>query len=184
MAEFATIARPYARAAFQTAEAAGGYAKWSQVLASASACIGNEQVASIVGNPRVSNAERLQLLADAAGLQGEGAAGNAAARNFLQLLTENRRLKLLPEIAAQFERMRAEAENTVDVTVVSAQPLTPEQAGILSAALAKRLSAKIRLHGEVDPQLIGGAVVRAGDFVIDGSLRGRVERLAIELTSA
>ena len=186
LAETATIARPYARAAFQSAADAGGFARWSEILARASECIANDQVAALIGSPRVSNADRLQLFVDAIGVGAAGgaASSDAAAQNFLQLLTENRRLRLLPEIAAQFERMRAEAENTVDVTIVSAQPLTPEQSAKLSAALAKRLSAKIRLHTQVDPQLIGGAVVRAGDFVTDGSLRGRVERLAIDLTSA
>ena len=186
VAETATLARPYARAAFQSAAGAGGFARWSEILARASECIANDQVAALIGSPRVSNADRLQLFVDAIGVGAAGgaASSDAAARNLLQLLTENRRLRLLPEIAAQFERMRAEAENTVDVTIVSAQPLTPEQSAKLSAALAKRLNAKIRLHTQVDPQLIGGAVVRAGDFVTDGSLRGRVERLAIDLTSA
>lgn len=179
MAEAATIARPYARAAFHSASAAGGFATWSALLERATTCISDERVAALVASPRVSNADRLQLFADAAGVPGEG-----AARNFFKLLTENRRLDLLPEIAAQFERMRAEAENIVDVTVVSAMPLTAEQSANLSAALAKRLKMQIRLHAQVDPQLIGGAVVRAGDFVTDGSLRGRVERLAIDLTSA
>jgi F-type H+-transporting ATPase subunit delta len=184
MAEAATIARPYARAAFQSASAAGGLAKWSEVLARASACIGDPRVAPLIGSPRVSPAELVRLLTEVAGVQDSGQSGNAAAQNFLRLLTENRRLKLLPYIATQYEQMRSDAENTIDVTVVSAMALSPEQADKLSTALAKRLKRQIKLHTEIDPQLIGGAIVRAGDFVTDGSLRGRLERLAIGLTSA
>ena len=79
--------------------------------------------------------------------------------------------------AEQYEALRADVENTVDVTVTSAMPLTAEQSAKLSAALAARLKRTVRLHAEIDPKLIGGAIVRAGDFVVDGSLRGRVERL-------
>lgn len=184
MAEAATIARPYARAAFQSATAAGALPKWTDVLQRASACIADPRVAELIGSPRVKAAELVQMLAEVAGVQNSAESGNDAAQNFLRLLTENRRLKLLPHIAAQYEHMRADAENTLDVTVVSAMPLTPEQSGKLSASLGKRLKRQIRLHAEVDPKLIGGAIVRAGDFVTDGSLRGRLERLAIGLTSA
>ena len=184
MAEAATIARPYARAAFQSATASGALARWTEVLERASACVADPRVAALVGSPRVNAAELVELLADIAGVQDSAAPGNTAPQNFLRLLTENRRLRLLPQIAEQFGQMRADAENTLDVTVISALPLTPQQSTKLSAALAARLKRQIRLHTEVDPQLIGGAIVRAGDFVTDGSLRGRLERLAIDLTSA
>lgn len=175
MAENATIARPYARAAFDYARAGNGLAAWSGLLASASAAISDPRVAPLVGNPHVKASELVSFLLELAGANGEHE------RNFVQLLADNRRLDLLPEIAAQYEAMRAEVENTVDVTVTSAQPLTAEQSAKLSAVLAKRLKRVVRLHAEVDPQLIGGAVVRAGDFVVDGSLRGRVERLGIQV---
>jgi F-type H+-transporting ATPase subunit delta len=179
MAESATIARPYARAAFEAAGAAGAMPAWSEALARASAAVADARVAELIGNPRVRGGDLVQLLAEIA-----GAGSNEPILNFLRLLTENRRIALLPEIAAQYERMRADAENTVDVTVVSAMPLTPEQSDRLTAALGRRLNTRIRLHAQVDPRLIGGAIVRAGDFVTDGSLRGRLERLAIGLASA
>ena len=95
----------------------------------------------------------------------------------MQLLADNGRLAALPQIAEQYAALRAEVENTVDVTVTSAMPLTPEQSEKLSKALTARLKRTVRLSTHVDPALIGGAVVKAGDFVVDGSLRGRIERL-------
>lgn len=172
MADIATIARPYARAAFAHARAAGALARWGALLARASAALQDERVAALVGNPHVRTGDLVDLL-----LEIGGEAGNAEARNFLRLLAENRRLRALPEIAAQYAVLRSEVENTIDVTVTSAMPLTAEQSDRLAAALARRLQRTVRLHAEVDPGLIGGAIVRAGDFVVDGSLRGRLERL-------
>lgn len=173
MAENATIARPYARAAFDFARAANALRPWSELLQRASATVADERVAALIGNPHVKAGELVDFLAGIA-----GATEQVNGRNFLQLLAENRRLALLPEIAAQYELLRAEVENTVDVTVTSAQPLTAEQSAQLEAALVKRLQRQVRLHAAVDAALIGGAVVRAGDFVVDGSLKGRLERLA------
>jgi F-type H+-transporting ATPase subunit delta len=173
MAEKATIARPYAKAAFEYAREQNAFDRWSQVLASASAVAADERVAKLLTNPRVSADDLVGLISEAAGgaLDGHG-------RNFIATLAHNRRLGLLPEIAAQFETLRAEVENVADVRVTSAVQLNEAQQQRLSSALKKRLKREVRLHCEVDPSLIGGAIVRAGDFVIDGSLRARLERLA------
>lgn len=173
MAEQATVARPYARAAFAHASAGSALAAWSEILGRAGAVVADPQVAPLIGNPHVKSADLVTMILEIA-----GAADDERARNFVRLLADNRRLALLPEIAAQYEMMRADVENTVDATVTSAQALTPEQSQKLSAALSQRLNRTVRLHQVVDPRLIGGAIVRAGDFVVDGSLRGRVERLA------
>jgi len=98
------------------------------------------------------------------------------------VLAENRRLPLLPEIAAHYETERARVENTVDVEVISAVPLSAAQAEKLSGALTARLKRRVRMQNSVDATLLGGAVIRAGDLVIDGSLKGRLERLGTELT--
>ncbi len=100
----------------------------------------------------------------------------------MRVLAENHRLLLLPEIAAHFELLRAQIENTVDVEVVSAVPLDAAQTEKLRQALDKRLKARVRMTNAVDSSLLGGAVIRAGDLVIDGSLKGRLERLRTELT--
>ena len=172
MADEATIARPYARAAFEHAHAAGQLAAWGELLERASVVLADERVHALVGNPHVQRAALVEFVVDLA-----GASGNEKAANFIRLLADNGRLALLPQIATQYAELRAEVENTVDVTVTSAMPLTAEQSEKLTQALTRRLRRTVRLSATVDPSLIGGAVVQAGDFVVDGSLRGRVERL-------
>jgi F-type H+-transporting ATPase subunit delta len=179
VADAATVARPYARAAFEHAHAAGQLAPWGELLARAGATVEDERVEPLIGNPHVHRADLVALVVEVA-----GAAGDEKARNFIQLLADNGRLGLLPEVAAQYAALRAEVENTVEVTVASALPLTAEQSDKLAQALTRRLRRTVRLTATVDPSLIGGAVVRAGDFVIDGSLRGRVERLANTMAGA
>jgi len=172
VAENATVARPYAQAAFESAHGAGQLARWGDVLGALGAAIADPRVAALLGNPHVRRAELIDLLADVGGI-----GGDAGQRNFVHLLADNGRLALLPEISTQFAALRADVENTVEVTVTSAMPLTAGQSDKLVAALKKRLGRTVRLHATVDPALVGGAVVRAGDFVVDGSLRGRIERL-------
>ena len=102
-------------------------------------------------------------------------------QNFVRVLAANHRLLLLPEITAHYEAQRAEVENTVDVEVVSAVALDAAQTEKLASALKARLKRTINMHNTVDATLLGGAVIRAGDLVIDGSLKGRLERLGTEL---
>ena len=177
MAEKATIARPYAKAAFESARSHNAFDRWSKVLATASSVVQDERVARLLSSPLV-------LPAQLSGLIGEivGNGLDEHSRNFLATLAGNRRLALLPEIATMFEALRAEAENTADVHVVSAVQLNDAQKQRLAAALKKRLKREVRLHCEVDESLIGGAIVRAGDFVIDGSLKARLDRLAVEMS--
>jgi F-type H+-transporting ATPase subunit delta len=149
------------------------------MLDKAAAVLSDDRVAALVGNPHVQRAELVGFVLELC-----GAAGDEKACNFVQLLADNGRLLLLPQIAAQYAALRADVENTVDVTVTSALPLTAEQGAKLSDALTRRLRRTVRLNTTVDPSLIGGAVVRAGDFVVDGSLRGRIERLGNTMAGA
>jgi F-type H+-transporting ATPase subunit delta len=176
MAERATIARPYAKAAFAYARAAGALAEWSEGLKAAAEIVADARVAALVGNPQWTAAGLTDFIGGVA-----GARLDAAMRNFVAVLAENRRLPLLPEIAAHYEVLRAQIENTVDVEVVSAVALDAAQTETLRQALDKRLKGRVRLQNRVDPTLLGGAVIRAGDLVIDGSLKGRLERLGTEL---
>ncbi|MGN6454296.1 MAG: F0F1 ATP synthase subunit delta, partial [Steroidobacteraceae bacterium] len=173
-----TKPRPLARAAFAVARANGGLAPWSDALQTASIVVKDPRVASLLDNPRVTPAELAQLV-------DEIAAGSLGAQgaNFVRTLADNHRLGYLPEIAQLFDSLKDEAEGMADVTVSSASPLDEAQRSKLSAALEQRLRRKVRLHFEIDPALIGGAVLRAGDLVIDGSLRTRLERIAYELTA-
>jgi F-type H+-transporting ATPase subunit delta len=189
MAELATSARPYARAAFATAGAASQLGEWSTFLGRAAAVVQDVQVLPLIGNPRVPAPEMVDFLLELASA-GEtdaikpNAQQAAQRRNFLQLLADNRRLKLLPEIAAQYQLLRSEAERIANVDVVSAHKLTGEQLKKLQAVLERRLGLAVRLHPQVDKSLVGGAIVRYGDFVVDGSLRGRIERLGAAMSGA
>jgi F-type H+-transporting ATPase subunit delta len=137
------------------------------------------RVQPLIGNPHVKREEFVAFVAELAGAQ-----GNEKAQNFLRLLADNGRLTLLPQIAVQYSALRADVENTVEVTVSSAMPLSAEQSEKLTQALTRRLRRTVSLSATVDPSLIGGAIVRAGDFVVDGSLRGRVERLGNIMSGA
>ena len=178
MAERATIARPYAKAAFEYARDAGAFAAWSQGLEAAAAIVSDPRVADLTMSPRWSAAELASLIVDVA-----AARLDPGMQNFVRVLAENRRLLVLPDIAAQYELLRAAVENTVEVDVVSAVALDAAQQAKLAAALTARLKRRVHMHNSVDAALLGGAIVRAGDLVIDGSLNGRLQRLATELTT-
>ena len=180
MAEKATIARPYARAAFEHARDAGALAAWSQLLAAGAAVAAAPGAEALLGNPRVAPEQLVELIASVAAES--GARVDAGGRNFLGVLAQGRRLGYLPEIAAQFEARRAEVENTIDVEVTTALALEPAQRAALEAALGRRFGRKVRLAETVDGALVGGAIVRAGDLVIDGSLRGRLARLEQQIS--
>jgi F-type H+-transporting ATPase subunit delta len=178
MADKSTIARPYARAAFEQARQAKRLEPWSEALAAAAAVVADPRVQKLLGNPRVTPEELAQLVSGIAGskLGEEGG-------NFVRTLAANRRLAVLPQIAELFDEFKDAAEGVADVTVTSAAPLDAAQQKALSVALEKRLKRSVRLHCATDPALIGGAVVKSGDLVIDGSLRTRLERIAYELTA-
>jgi F-type H+-transporting ATPase subunit delta len=178
VAERATIARPYAKAAFGYARGAAAMAQWSQGLKAVTEIVTDPRVAALATNPRWSDADLAGLVTDVA-----GAKLDAGMQNFVRVLAQNHRLLLLPEIAAQYEAERAAAENTIEVEVVSAVALDGAQTEKLKKALGDRLKRQVRLKNSVDAALLGGAVIRAGDLVIDGSLKGRLERLGTELAS-
>ncbi len=179
MADNNTIARPYATAVFELANAAGDLGKWSESLAVAGQLLGESELVEYLGNPQFNDAQRLEFLtglfakADAGLLDGS----NSQGANFLKLLIENGRVGVMPEIAEHFEALKAKVENTVDATVTSATALSSEQINDIAAALKSRLGRNVNIETEIDENLIGGAVIRAGDVVIDGSLRARLESL-------
>jgi F-type H+-transporting ATPase subunit delta len=178
MAERATVARPYAKAAFAYAKDESRLDAWSKWLATARAIVLSDEFAAYERSPGVQTRQLAELVAGVA-----GDALDANARAFLDLLAENDRVGYLPEIADRYEEFKAEAENVTDVEVVSAVELSDAQRERLAGALRKRLDRDVRLHCSVDPALIGGAVVRAGDMLIDGSLVQKLERLNTELTT-
>jgi F-type H+-transporting ATPase subunit delta len=178
MAERATVARPYAKAAFAYAREQGKLDQWSGWLGTASAVVQSDVYAAYQSSPGVQAKQLVELLA---GVCGDALDGNG--RALLDLLAENGRVGYLPEIAARFEELKAEDQNVADVEVTSAVALDEAQRERLAGALRTRLRRDVRLHCSVDPNLIGGAVVRAGDMLIDGSIASRLERLGTELTT-
>jgi len=177
MAERATVARPYARAAFAHARETGRVAQWSGWLATARSVVASDEFQKLERSPGISTADLTALVA---GICGDALDDHG--RALLALLAENGRLDFLPEIAAQFEALKSEAENVAEVEIVSATALDDRQRERLAGALRTRLRRDVRLHCTVDPALVGGAVVRSGDLLIDGSLKGKLERLETELT--
>jgi F-type H+-transporting ATPase subunit delta len=176
MPDKSTIARPYAKAAFEAAS--GRLAPWSEALRRAACAVADPRVEALLHDPRVQSQPLADLVAAAAGPSLE-----PTTRNFIHMLADNHRLDCLPEISARFDELKAQAEGTIDVEVISACALSETQQGMLAAALERRLRRTVRLRCSHDPALIGGASVRAGDLVIDGSLRGRLERVARQLTA-
>ena len=178
MADKLTIARPYARAAFEEADKDGALDAWSDSLTVAAQVVADARVADLLGNPHVTPEQLAQLFID---IGGKGLGEHGA--NFVRTLAANGRLAFLPEISALFKGMKDAAQGVADVTVTSAAALDSAQQQKLSAALERRLKRKVRLHTQIDPQLIGGAIIHSGDLVIDGSLSARLERIAYELTA-
>ncbi len=170
MAEASTIARPYAKAAFAVAQAAGKTAEWGRMLERAARVVRDPAFAVLIGNPKVDSDRLAALLSELAG-EKSGAA-------LFGLLAERRRLTAVPEIQTQFEALCADAENRIDVEVVSAVAVDDTRTRAIAAALKKRLGREVTVKVTTDPALLGGAVIRAGDLVIDGSVKGRLEKLA------
>lgn len=172
MSSLTTLARPYAKAAFEVAHGHDSLAYWGSALGVASQVVADEAVANWLLSPTLNPEQVITLIGDAT-----GGKPDAHFTRFLVVLSENDRLALLPEITALFGELRADAENRLEVRVVSAYPLADDQAERMKAALAKRYERTIELRNEVDASMMGGAVIYAGDEVIDGSVRGRIARL-------
>jgi len=181
MADNNTIARPYARACFEVAQQENALDEVAASLAVGRELMRDGQVEKFLANPALSNDARLNFLTDLfRSADGENSVFGGKSEhglNVLKLLLEYRRIGVFPEIADHFDALKADAENTVDVTVTSATSLNAEQEQAITAALRERLGRNINLSTRIDENLIGGAVIRAGDVVIDGSLRGRLEGL-------
>lgn len=178
MSNATTLARPYAKAAFELASADNAVGPWDDMLGLAGAAVAEKSLAGLLESPHASSGQIVQILTDTAGERFD-----AKFRRFLAVLAENKRLSLLPEIMVLYQELREDAEKLLRVRVVSAFPLDEDQAIRLKQALAKRFDREILLEPEVDRSVIGGAVIYAGDQVIDGSLRDRLTRLSNSLSN-
>lgn len=178
MAELATIARPYANALFNLAKREKVLDPWSRMLVVLTATASHPTVALMLQGPDIPAQAKAFRLAEVCGdeLDDRG-------RKFLQALADNDRLSLLGEIRNQFEVLKADEEKSLDVEVVCAFELSDAQSSALKLALNKKFEKEITIESRVDSSLIGGAVIRAGDVVIDGSVRGKLNKLAETLVS-
>lgn len=179
MADLSSVARPYAKALFDLASAERKLREWSAALGVAAAVTADPDAKRALANPKLDDGSRAAFVGDVAGaVQGGELFKSNEGRNLLMVLAENDRLTALPEIAAQFDALKAEAENKVSVTVTAATPVDGALAEQIKKALEQKLGRAVELTLAVDASLIGGAVIRADDMVIDGSVRTRLQRLA------
>ena len=178
MAEASTLARPYAQAIFNLANANNTLKAWSDKLALLKEVAANESMAEIITNPDVSAEQTVALFADICkdGLDEQG-------MNFLKLAAENGRLEILPKIAESFEAMRAEAEGNIEAQVISAYAVNATQKKSIAEALKKKLGREVTITTKTDKSLLGGVIIRAGDIVIDGSVKSQLEKITHSLLS-
>ncbi|OEY66073.1 F0F1 ATP synthase subunit delta [Marinobacter sp. X15-166B] len=173
MAEPRTLARPYAKAAFQAARDQQQLAEWSELLTYAGFVAANDVIEKLLANPGMEEVKKAELILDVT-----EQTVSEHQRNFFELLAENRRLALLPEIAALFNTYRADLERTVDLEVTAAYELTAEQQQKLTQVLSAKLERKVSITASLDKSIIGGVIVRTGDLVIDASVRGKLAKMA------
>jgi F-type H+-transporting ATPase subunit delta len=179
MADHSTVARPYAKAIFDVARESGTLASWSSALAAGASVVADARASRYLGRPSLGAAERAEFVCRMCeGVGGAELLRDGTGRNLLLLLAENDRLLALPEIAAQFDRLKAHAESKVKATLIAASAVDKAQAVQVAQALERKLGRKVDLELEVDPSLVGGAIIRAEGMVIDGSVRSRLKRLA------
>ena len=179
MAELSTLARPYAKAAFEYAVTIDqGLSTWSEQLATVAQVAQAEKMVKVLSSPSLTSDQQASQFIEVC-----GDSLSAKAQNFVRVLAENKRLLLLPEIAALYEEFKANREKTVDVEVASAFELDTVIQEKLAAALSTKLEREVNVHTHVDKQLIGGVVIRAADVVIDDSIRGRLNKLAEVMNS-
>lgn len=176
MSELTTIARPYAKAAFEFAVDKNAVADWNNMLEFAAQVANNQQVLSYVSSK--ASEEQAEIFISVCAEQ-----INEYGQNLIKVLAENGRLAALPAVAELFTAFKAEYDKEIDVDITSATELAVSQQDALVSALEKRFSRKIKLNCSVDEMLVGGLVVKAGDNVIDGSIRGKLNRLATTLQS-
>ena len=176
MSELSTLARPYAEAVFKRALETKAVSEWSDMLSFLGLVMQDDELATVISNPKVTQEQLTQLLLDICQdqLQKEGV-------NFLKLLVQNDRLLLAPQISELYESYKAEHEGYVDVEVISAYALSKEEQNKFATTLKKQLGKTVHITTSIDKNLIGGFIAKAGDKVIDGSIKGQLQQLAKKL---
>ena len=178
MAELTTLARPYAKAAFEYALTANTLQSWFEALDVSAAVAGQDQVKKALGSSGLSAEQKAAVFVQVCGEQLD-----ANFKNFIQTLASNKRLALLPYIKELFANLKAQQEKTIDVEVTAAYELPVDLINKLAQSLSAKLDREVTVNSSVDKSLLGGAIIHTGDMVIDGSVRGRLAKLAEALKS-
>ncbi len=176
MSELITAARPYARAVFEFAQAESGLDSWSEQLSFMAAIVANPAMTKLLDNPKLTKEKQAEMFAHVCGDKID-----QHAINLVKLLAENGKLSVLPEITELYEEFKDEDEGLVEAEVVSALEISADQEKAIAASLKKRLGRDVHITTRIDESLMGGAIVRAGDLVIDGSLKGRLAKVSTAL---
>jgi len=176
MAEASTLARPYAQAIFNLAKADNTLKEWSETLVVLKEITADKSMLGLINNPDVSDEQIIAIIADICSgeLDEQG-------QNFLKITAENGRLEVIPAIADSFEALRGEEEGNIEAQVISAYTVTAAQKKTIAAALKKRLGRDISITTQIDKSLLGGVIIRAGDTVIDGSVKSQLEKITLSL---
>lgn len=178
MAEITTIARPYAEAVFKLAREQGKLTAWSEALQLLSSVVSHPEMASLVGNPRITHLQLVELIQGVC----QGKLPEEAVP-LLKVMAENKRLSVLPQVYQRFEALRYESEGVLDAEITSAFPLGDAEVAAIAASLSTKLGKRVQATTRVDESLIGGVRVAVGDWVVDGSVRARLDQMAVALTS-
>ena len=176
MAELTTLARPYAKAVFEYARETQQLGIWSESLTLVATIAQEENVAKLFDSPTLTAEQKASALMNLCGDQPNDKLGA-----FITVLAANKRLALLASIRKLFEILKAEQEKFSEVQIVSALPLDTHVEKALAENLKTILSSDVSLQTKIDPNLIGGVLVRAGDTVIDASVKGRLNKLVENL---
>ncbi len=177
MSDLTGIARPYARAVYELAKDKGSFDKWTDMMTFLSAVVQDEAMIEALDSPKMTEAQKAELLEAIS----EGQLDDQG-KNLIKVLSENDRLSLIPEICTLYEAYRDEDKGVIEAEVISAQALSKDDEKKLAAALNKRLGCEVKIVSKVDESLLGGAIIHAGDLVIDGSIQGRLGELATALS--
>jgi F-type H+-transporting ATPase subunit delta len=178
MAELTTLARPYAKAAFEYARSANNVQSWFEALEVSAAVAEHDQVKKALAVSGLSAAQKASVFVQVCGDRLD-----ENQQNFIHTLASNKRLALLPFVKALFAKMKAQQEKTIDVEVTAAFELPVDLINKLAQALSAKLDRKVSVQSSVDKSLLGGVVIHTGDMVIDGSVRGRLAKLAEAMKS-
>lgn len=177
MADYTTLARPYANAVYQLAVASSSIDSWTEALAMMSAVASDEAMSKVLVNPSLGKEQKGEIFSSV--LDGKL---SEQQNNLVKLMAENGRLSIMPDVAEQFEAYRAQIEGKVEAEVTSAFPLSSEQESAITSTLKNKLGCDVSITTSTDESLLGGVVIKAGDTIIDASIKSQLSKLASTLS--